>query len=277
MKGGGSLLPYSTVPRPSLHQYTNAVRALGFVLLYLFSGAPCHAFTRYVILVDLSKSAKPVVDDYKNRIHNTLMVLQEGDSALVLAITEDSFGNRQVLLDEGVMSSQARPKRLALENCEPYGNLPIRLSACKSGNSQKQKEWNQMVVNDRNRIAAKWNSVALQSISQSTDILGALKYVESLVGSGSNRGVEVVIYSDMRHNTRGVDLSSPPQVDQKILSTVKRKHLLPNLKDVSVRVFGAHTLGKDPAYFESLENFWKLLFRESGADLREFRPDVPRQ
>ena len=79
----------------------------------------------------------------------------------------------------------------------------------------------------------------------------------------------LVIFSDMRHHTRDLDLESPrvvPDFDHINLG----KGLTARLTGVQVYVLGTDGAGETIAYWQSLRGFWAGYFQDSGAILESY-------
>lgn len=263
-----------TVSRPLIKAITCAWL---IVVVFLLAGSSCTASTKHVILIDLSQSARSVFPQYKSGVRQLLEQTQLyiGDSVTVLGITGDSFGHPIILLQDYVHST-LRPKDLELEDCSRFGKDSFAFKSCAALNGERnakwEVKWQKHFTLERERLLSKWSEKKMAPSSSSTDILGALKYAEQIFVTWKGEK-ELIIFSDMRHNTRGLDVSKNSKLDSKFLDEVKRRELLPMLKEVSVIVRGVHTENTDPVYFGKLERFWKRLFRESGASLEEFSID----
>jgi hypothetical protein len=238
------------------------------------------AATKQVILIDLSKSVGTSIGEYKLGVQQVLEQLNIGDTTVVLGITEDSFANPRVLLNE-VVGFLNQPSDLTLADCSKVRGT-INKPLCESRNRERENTWNSMVYNhlqrERERIISKWKVASdhLKANGLRTDVIGALKYSELFLLDGSQNEKFLVVFSDMRHNTRGIDLSSTSRVDPSLLQVIKKKGLLPRLKGVTVRIHGVLTHQKDPSYLDSLQDFWRRLFEDSGAKLEMFDVFLPR-
>jgi hypothetical protein len=86
--------------------------------------------------------------------------------------------------------------------------------------------------------------------------------------SPSRQRKVLVIYSDMRQDTRQLDSnrSASPGIDA-TLTTVNRGHLFADLRGVNVYVLGADASGRDIAQWDSLKQFWVAYFAKAGATL----------
>lgn len=232
------------------------------------------AATRYVAIIDLSKSAKSAFPQYRAELHDLLSVtpLTIGDEFIVMGISSDSFSRPNVMFSETVRTL-LRSGEYQLEDCSKLGKQSFQYKACAAQNDQKDKNWERVwrdhFTNERQRWLSKWESVKAEPYSDSTDVLGALKYAEQLFENWKGEK-KLILFSDMRHNTRSINLGRPLLQSDVLFDRIKRNGLLPRLKNVSLSVRGVHTQGTDPAYYDSLRQFWMHLFHESGAELDEY-------
>lgn len=256
----------------------SARRAFQFVVVVVAICAAtygvCTASTQRIILVDLSGSVASVFPDYKLEIRKILERLDAGDGVVVVGITDDSFDNPRVLLNDEIAKRRDNPDPGA-RNCSDKVS-PIDQKLCKSRELEWEDRLEKKVKTEREKVLNKWNEEADRVLPcwPATDILGAMKYVERLL-EGQQGEKSLLIFSDMRHNTRGINLSSPKKVDLQELQKVRKKELVPRLNGVTVEVYGVHARQKTPAYLDSLEDFWRRLFEESGARLSVFKIHVP--
>ena len=81
----------------------------------------------------------------------------------------------------------------------------------------------------------------------------------------------ILIYSDMRQSAAPIDLEHVERVSVKhALMMVEDHQLLADLQGVEVYVYGAHAVGKDIPYWQSLQEFWAAYFERCNATLRGF-------
>lgn len=266
------------MPQTDSRLITKAIIHFGLTLaIFVAVASSSIASTRHVIIVDLSKSARSVFPQYRSAIHSILSgtPLNIGDSVTIMGITDDSFGHQIILLQESVQTL-LRTSDFELLDCSKFGKGSFQYKSCMATNEDRNGKWEQAAYEhfkrERERFLKKWDDNRIQPYSSTTDVLGALKYAEQLFINWKGKK-QLFIFSDMRHNTRGVNLSKAAKVDSRLLDEVKRKELIPRLENVSVFVRGVHTENTDPVYFGSLEQFWRGLFRESGARLEEFSMD----
>src|SRR5947208_2441989 len=102
----------------------------------------CTAATKYVIIVDLSKSAKLVFPQYRNAVHQILSQtpINIGDSVTVMGITDDSFGHSIILLQDSI-KTRLRPKEPKLQDCSKLGKESFQYKSCVSTNTKTREKW----------------------------------------------------------------------------------------------------------------------------------------
>ncbi len=79
-----------------------------------------------------------------------------------------------------------------------------------------------------------------------------------------------MIFSDMRHHTRSLDLESPrlaPDFDRMPPNT---DALAASLSGVQVYALGVDGAGQSIAYWQTLQRFWAGYFHASGAILKAY-------
>ncbi|HET6844926.1 MAG TPA: hypothetical protein VFK06_25065 [Candidatus Angelobacter sp.] len=200
-----------------------------------------------VVAVDLTQSvAAPGADGQTDFLKNiagvTRLLAQVPASShiTILGITDKSFSQPYILLSARVP--------------DDAGYFGERLQ---SARGQLVRAW-------------KARAAKLKPEFPATDILGALLIAGQLFDQDKNAGRKIlIVFSDMRQNTRDLDLESPPAVlNFALLEYTHRKTLPPaNLRGVQVYVLGADGAGKSMQYWQSLQEFWAAYFRKSSATL----------
>lgn len=223
--------------------------ALLLFSLVVFSSANARAAERLniVVAVDLTASVDATGPDGKaefdknvGAVSRLLGVLPAGSKLTVIGITERSFSQPYILL-----SAELSP--------DP-GYFRERLA---SGRSQLLKAWQE-----------KSKHLALHS--RETDLCGALIVASQLLPPDGRKNL-LVIYSDMRHYTKALDLEHPDMINAKrLLSRVEKDHLIPSLKGVDVYVLGVDAADRTIGYWQGLREFWTAYFEESGAVLKSY-------
>jgi len=109
--------------------------------------------------------------------------------------------------------------------------------------------------------------------AQSTLLLDTVLASSELLAEGRSRGqtLQLVLLSDMVEESRERSFArAAPTADQtaRIVESLRRNGLLPNLADVQVHAVGA--AGRDAAHMASVQAFWRSYFTSAGADLRTY-------
>jgi len=149
---------------------------------------------------------------------------------------------------------------------QPY----VLLSARLDGN---EGYFHERIANARQQLVAAWQrkSKDFASSFQQTDLLGALVVSSQLLQSKPGEHNVLVIFSDMRHETRLLNLARFSLVPaDATLKKVQAAHLVADLKGVDVYALGVDGAGKSVAYWDSLRAFWSAYFRQTGAVLRAY-------
>lgn len=207
--------------------------------------------TTLVIAIDLTQSVAEKNPegrtDYGMNIDAVTKILGKIPSdcrVVVLGITDRSFAEPYVLLSAQVTDDP--------------GYFGERLQAARKT----------LVGNWRHRAQG------LTPKFQYTDIFGALLLVEHIFDESAQSGHRVlVVFSDMRHHTREVNLESVSSVPSlQDLGKEGRKPPSAMLRGVEVYVLGVDGAGKSLSYWESLKAFWTEYFQQSGARLQDYTP-----
>jgi hypothetical protein len=221
----------------------NLIRTI--FLLFMVVGCTSRAAilnTELIILLDSTGSVSAVEEEYKKEVRGIIDFLPENSCVTILAITEDSFGGYEKIIDRDCIVG-----RQYLVDTKPREN--------------------------RNRIIHAFNkNIHLYGAKRTTsDILGAICYAERLFPPFKHANSKILlIFSDMRHNARGINISGVSEIPIDILSKVRDQKLIAQLQGVKIWALGIHTLNKNTRYMDSLHNFWKEYFKESGASLEAF-------
>lgn len=226
-----------------------ATKLLGLALfLLLFGGGRAFGQQRLTLVVAVDLSASEAVkghggeSQFSRNIKGVTRLLGSvpPDSKItVIGITENSFAQPYILLSAEISDDQ--------------GYFGERLAAARQ---QLIRAWQK-------------RSAQLAPSAQGTDVFGALLVAGALFQKAPNGGRKVlVLYSDMRHVTIGLDLESPAIVrGDALLAVVGRRGLLADLSGVVVYVLGADAAGKRVTQWESLKQFWTAYFKKAGATL----------
>ena len=212
---------------------------LALLIFFLFRGT---ARAETIIFLDMSKSMES--NDYTGQqtefqknvwgieafIRRDMM---PGDKVKVLGITESSFSSPYLLL-EGQVSA----------NKGTFGEV---------------------VARDKLKLVQTWKKLSLKPVAKMTDVFGALNLGSNLFNP-QDRNKKLILFSDMRHYTREIDLESPKVIDIEAgMKQVAGNGFTAPLAGVKVWCLGVHSAGKTPDYWRSLKAFWTEYFRQSKA------------
>jgi hypothetical protein len=210
-----------------------------------------HAFAQpkqrnVIVFPDLTQSTS--ADSFRSNVHaisGIIGKLSYRDRLLVLGIT-DGFGNPAILLD----------RSLPAEN----GYLDLQIKAA------------------REQIAYEW-SKASKSLEQKaryrqSDAVGTFSLLPYIAGLSSQNAQNIlIVFSDLRQCTRGLDLESISRIPESKAVKLKQSGKIPVLNGYSVYLLGVDPNGKSAEYLASLKDFWLRFFAEAGAQVRVFAID----
>jgi len=149
---------------------------------------------------------------------------------------------------------------------EPY----VLLSARLDGNEGYFKE---RIASARRQLLAAWQKRSqkfVENFSQ-TDLLGALVMASQVFEPRDGHRNMLIILSDMRHETRSLNLAKFTLVPvQPALDRVTRAGLVADLKGIEVHVLGVDAAGKSVGYWKTLRDFWLAYFEKAGAKVRTY-------
>ena len=144
---------------------------------------------------------------------------------------------------------------------QPY----VLLSARLDGNPGYFQE---RINGARQQLVAAWQkrSQAFVVNFSQTDLLGTLVMASQVFEPRDGHHNVLVILSDMRHETRSLNLARLPAIRvQPTLERVARESLIGDLKGIDVYVLGVDSAGKSVGYWNSLRDFWLAYFTKAGA------------
>ncbi len=170
-----------------------------------------------------------------------LVTLPAGSRVTVIGITDRSFAQPYILLSAH------------LDANEGYFKERIRTA--------------------HQQLLAAWQkrSQSLVENFKQTDLLGALVMSSQVFEPKDGRRNVLVIFSDMRHETRSLNLARPSVVLlQPTLDGIARAGLTADLKGVEVYALGVDAAGKSVGYWNSLRDFWLAYFKKAGAKVRAY-------
>lgn len=118
--------------------------------------------------------------------------------------------------------------------------------------------------------AWKTRSAKLKPRYRQTDILGALTLAGQIFDQQADaKEKKLIVYSDMRHHTRELDLESPatmPSTAQMVTACAT----LSGLSGIELHVLGTGDSGRSIAEWDSLRALWPKCFTSGGANMRHY-------
>jgi hypothetical protein len=229
-----------------------ATRLFGLALcLLLLGGGRAFGQQRMNLVIAVDLTASEAVKDHDGQsqfsknvqgVTRLLASVPTNSKVTIIGITEKSFSQPYILFSATVSDDQ--------------GYFGERLAAARQ---QLIRAWQK-------------RSAQLGPNAGSSDVLGALFVASALFQEPRVRQRKVlVLYSDMRHVTPGLDLESPVTIRvEAALTTVERHKLLAHLSGVEVFVVGADAAHESVAQWESLKQFWATYFEKTGATLYSY-------
>lgn len=233
------------------HTVRNAIAKLTVVFLgalLLFSThARASDHLTLVVMLDLTGSMAVAGHDGKTELNKNIdavtRVLAEmpaGSHVTVFGITDNSFAQPYMLLSADIADDPGY--------------------------------FNERIGQARRSLVQVWQkrSKSLKSGFARTDILGALLLAAQLFHGLPHGNNVIIIFSDMRQNTRDLDLETKPANPDQSLVAVERKGLIADLRDVEVSVRGAHNADRSIGYWEKLKDFWLGYFAKAKAHFEDY-------
>jgi hypothetical protein len=195
-----------------------------------------------VILTDLTKSIGPdECAQNAKAVEACLNAAGPGEKITVLAVTDRSFSKPMILL---------------------RGKTGLKPGYFK----EKLKEERQSLINEWREKAKQIKPAFLNS-----DVIGAIAIGQIFLEEGSGQEKRLLIFSDMRHVTKALDLESPQELNPaELLATVEERGMIPSLSNVDVFALGVLTDNRSPSYWAALKAFWKGFFGKAGASLKKY-------
>lgn len=162
-----------------------------------------------------------------------------GEFVKVLGITERSFSSPHILIEGKITSNRGA--------------------------------FGENIARDKLNLLNQWRKLELKPMAESTDIFGAMQ-LASILFIPQSKDKKLIIFSDMRHFSKALDLESPNIINvDTMFNEVLRKSLIPSLDGVRVWCLGVHSSGKTPTYWKSLKDFWVKYFRKANVlELKSF-------
>ncbi len=149
---------------------------------------------------------------------------------------------------------------------QPY----VLLSAHLDGN---EGYFHERIASARKQLVAAWQKRSQGFVANfpQTDLLGGLVMAAQVFEPRDGHRNVLVILSDMRHETRSLNLAKMRVVPvEPTLDAIARAGLVADLKGVEVYALGVDGAGKNVAYWNSLRDFWLAFFKKAGANVRAY-------
>jgi hypothetical protein len=205
--------------------------------------------TDLVIMLDLSQSvavrgqgSKAEFEKNTASITSILTALPAGTKVTIVGITDDSFATPYVII--------------SAELARDEGYFKERLA---KGHAALTRAWKQ-------------RSAKLAPHCAETDILGAMLVASEVFrASPSGDHKVLVVLSDMKQATRALNLEKEALVQPPAaMRQVANNRLFADLHGVDVYAEGVDGAGESVPYWQSLHDFWKAYFLQSGATLERY-------
>jgi hypothetical protein len=226
---------------------TKLLLVLVAVIAAAVPGARAQSHLIMVVAIDLTRSVATTGPDgrtdFQKNVEGVSKVLAQvpaGTRLSIIAITDQSFSEPYILIRARVPDDP--------------GYFGEKLSAA------------------RNQIVRAWaqKSTNLRPDFRQTDIFGALELASQIFSQdqSANRR-ELVVFSDMRESVPFLDFERAKVVPEYQFVANKCGELSA-LKNTVVYLVGVDGAGKSAAYWESLHQFWREYFQDTGATLQTF-------
>jgi hypothetical protein len=227
---------------------TKLLVVVAAILFVTQAQAAAQGQTTLVIAVDLTRSVAVSAPDRKTEFQKNLEAVTKllaqvpaASRITVIGITDQSFAQPDILLSATIPADP--------------GFFGERLSAARS---ELVRSWTVRSAN-------------LEPRYRSTDIVGALLLAGQIFDQYADTSKKIlVIFSDMRQGTPGLDLESPMRVQSPSHSRTKENPIVADLHAAQVFALGVDGVGKPIIYWQSLRDFWAEYFRSAEADLKEY-------
>jgi hypothetical protein len=130
--------------------------------------------------------------------------------------------------------------------------------------------FNEIAHSDRKKMLSEWKKArdGLKPVAKNSDYLGAFRLAADIMQGNSSSGRCLSVFGDMLQATRQVNLETAKTIDEKFIKNAMARLRMPELRGVSVRVYGAG--GRDEAHFENVKMFWAAYFKAAGARLERY-------
>ena len=229
----------------------NAMTRLLFVLIVVIAGAVPRARAQsrldLVVAIDLTQSVAATGpdggSDFEKNVEGVSKVLAQvpaGTHLTIVGITDQSFSEPYILM------------RAQIPNDPGYFGEKLTAARAQIVHAWAQK------------------SAKLRPDFRQTDIFGALELASQIFSrdQSANRR-ELVVFSDMRESVPFLDFEMAKVVPEYQFVANKCGELSA-LKNTVVYLVGVDGAEKSAAYWESLHQFWREYFQDTGATLQTF-------
>ncbi len=238
----------------------SAVVSIGILISLSLPGAVSTASDAktVIVLIDLSGSARELLSTYEKYFDLILTDLDHGDAFTVLKISSGSLAESEPLV-HGTFEPFIPRNRLGNPTDNPFevraskADADTRLAAAKTELRER------FLTNFRNSKS-----------TQSTDILGAIRYAETLFNQLGRPRRILVLMSDMIHSTKQLDFGKmkfDAKDHQSVIEREQKSFGLPDLTGVKVHVIAAG--GGDTERFMKLRSFWEAYFHACHAKMEK--------
>jgi hypothetical protein len=230
-----------------------ASKVLGlFLCLFLSSAGRTFGQQKLnlVIAVDLTASEKVKGHDGKSQFDRNVRSVAEilgsvptGSTVTVIGITENSFGEPFIMLSA------------TISNVPGYFGERLALA--------------------RRQLVSAWQkrSMQIEPSAKNTDILGAALLASELFRNSQGAKKLLIVYSDMRNTTDGVNFEKAQNINSQVmLAALSRQGLLPELRGVTVKVFGVDASTVRITQWNRIKQFWEVYLTAAGANIAEYSP-----
>ena len=207
-------------------------RAHGAENIILFDLSKSIGAQNYVKEAEFDKNLKGMEDFIRGHIF-------AGDAVKALAITEASYSRPYVLLNNQI--------------------------------TEDKGQFGEKLAKERMALLESLKKLNLKPVANATDIFGALNLAAAMYTSLGADKRNLIVFSDMRHNTAEINLENQKKVDvEATVAKAVKLGLIPDLGKVKIWCLGVHTIGVTPEYWGSLKGFWTKVFHRSGSQLVAF-------
>lgn len=204
-----------------------------------------------VIVLDFTKSVEAIGHDghseyEKNCESATAFIgqLAAGSRVVVIGTTDQSFAQPLILLDHTIPSGPG-----------PLPRLDQRTAA------------KQRIIRELREKCS-----TLQPTFLKTDMFGAFVLAAEILKQAAGHKI-LVTFGDARHDASLLDFERASVIHvEQALHMVEKAKQVPDLIGVEVHMLGVHDIGKDLAYWHSLQQFFGAYVQRGHGELKTFTP-----